>query len=503
MTKTANFLALDLGAESGRAVAGCFDGERLSLKEIHRFANGPVRVHNTLHWNALSLFTEMKQGLAKAVNEHELEILSCGVDTWGVDFGLLDRAGNLIGNPYHYRDSRTDGMVEKACEIVPREEIFAQTGLQFMQLNTLFQLLAMAQQPSPLLDIAADLLFMPDLFHYWFTGQKINEFTIASTSQCYNMQQRQWAIPLLEKLGLPTRLFREVIQPGSKLGPLLPSIAEEIGVKPGLEVIATGSHDTQNAVAAVPVAEADSDRFAYLSSGTWSLLGVESAEPIINEQSLAYNFTNEGGVQNTICLMKNIMGLWLVQESRRTWSQQGEELSYDELTNLAREAAPFAALVDPDDASFLAPGDMPARIRDFCERTHQQPPDSNGAIVRCALESLALKYRWVIEKIEEMTGQMLEVIHIVGGGSQNQLLNHFTADATGCRVVAGPVETTAIGNILLQMLAMGEIGSLNEGREIVRRSFPVQSYEPAGGEAWSDAYRRFVALIEMKNKDNL
>ena len=494
MSKTANFLALDLGAESGRAVVGRFDGETLTLEEIHRFANGPVRIHSSLQWNALNLFAEMKNGLTKTVNEHGLDIASCGVDTWGVDFGLFDRTGNLIGNPYHYRDSRTDGMVEKACEIVPREEIFTQTGLQFMQLNTLFQLLAMAQQQSPTLDIASDLLFMPDMFHYWFTGQKVNEFTIASTSQCYNMQQRKWATTLLEKLGLPTHIFQEVIQPGTKLGPLLPSVTEEIGLKGTIEVIATGSHDTQNAVAAVPVADADADSFAYLSSGTWSLLGVEIAEPIINEQSLAYNFTNEGGVQNTICFMKNIMGLWLVQESRRTWAQHGDELSYDNLTHLANEALPFAALIDPDDASFLVPGDMPARIREFCKRTGQTPPGSQGAIVRCALESLALKYRWVVEKIEEMTGRTLNVIHIVGGGSQNRLLNQFTADATGRRVVAGPVETTAIGNILLQMLAMGEISSLNEGRELVRRSFPVETYEPATGEGWAEAYGRFEEL---------
>jgi rhamnulokinase len=496
MDKTANYLALDLGAESGRAVVGRFNGDTLILEEIHRFANGPVRIHHNLHWNALHLLAEMKNGLGKAVNEHGLVIASCGVDTWGVDFGLLDRAGNLIGNPYHYRDSRTDGMVEKACELVPREEIFNQTGLQFMQLNTLFQLLAMAQQQSPALDSAQDLLFMPDLFHYWFTGQKVNEFTIASTSQCYNMQQRQWATPLLEMLGLPTHIFQDVIQPGSKLGPLLPSIVTELGLKQDIDVIATGSHDTQNAVAAVPVAEADTGSFAYLSSGTWSLLGVELAQPIINAQSLAYNFTNEGGAQNTICFMKNIMGLWLVQESRRTWAQHGREFSYDELTRLAGEAPPFAALVDPDDTAFLAPGDMPARIQEFCRRAGQTPPDNHGAIVRCALESLALKYRWVVEKIEEMTGRTLNVIHIVGGGSQNRLLNQFTADATGRRVVAGPVETTAVGNILLQMLAMGQISSLNEGRKLVRRSFPVETYQPVDTAAWEDAYARFVTLVE-------
>jgi rhamnulokinase len=496
MTKTVNFLAFDLGAESGRAVVGRFDGERLSLEEMHRFANGPTRLRHSLHWNALNLFTEMKHGLVKTVNEQGGELASFGVDTWGVDFGLLDRAGNLIGHPYHYRDSRTDGMMEQAFAIVPREEIFAQTGLQFMQLNSLFQLFAMAQQKFPALEIADNLLFMPDLFHYWFTNQKVNEFTIASTSQCYNMQQKQWATPLLKKLGLPTHIFQEVIQPGAKLGPILPSIAEELGIGYEISVIAPGSHDTASAVAAVPVAAAEVDSFAYLSSGTWSLLGVETAAPIINEQSLVYNFTNEGGVQNTIRLLKNIMGLWLVQESRRTWAQQGEELSYDDLTRLAGEATPFAALVDPDDASFLAPGDMPGRVRDFCKRTGQTPPESKGAIVRCALESLALKYCWVVEKIEEMTGRTLTVVHIVGGGSQNRLLNQFTADATNRRVVSGPIEATAIGNILLQMLAMGQINSLSEGRELVCRSFPVETYEPEDNGAWTEAYERFVELIE-------
>jgi rhamnulokinase len=495
MTKTVSFLAFDLGAESGRAVVGRFDGERLSLEEMHRFANGPTRIHHSLHWNALNLFTEMKHGLAKTVNEQGVALASFGVDTWGVDFGLFDRAGDLIGHPYHYRDSRTDGMMEQAFAMAPREEIFAQTGLQFMQLNTLFQLLAMAQQKSPALEIADTLLFMPDLFHYWFTGQKVNEFTIASTSQCYNMQQKQWATPLLKKLGLPTHIFQEVTQPGAKLGPILPSIAEELGISREISVIAPGSHDTASAVAAVPVAATEVDSFAYLSSGTWSLLGVETAAPIINEQSLAYNFTNEGGVQNTIRLLKNIMGLWLVQESRRTWAQQGEELSYDDLTRLAREATPFAAVVDPDDVSFLAPGDMPGRIRDYCQRTGQTPPESKGAIVRCALESLALKYRWVVEKIEEMTGQALTVVHIVGGGSQNRLLNQFTANATGRRVVAGPIEATAIGNILLQMLALGQLHSLSEGRELVCRSFPVETYEPEAGEAWTEAYGRFVENV--------
>ncbi|MBN1221187.1 MAG: rhamnulokinase [Anaerolineae bacterium] len=495
MTQTANFLAFDLGAESGRAVVGRFDGEKLSLEEMHRFANGPIRILDNLYWNPLHLFSEMKQGLAKTINEQGVEVVSFGVDTWGVDFGLLDRTGHLIGHPYHYRDSRTDGMIERACAIVPREEIFAQTGLQFMQLNSLFQLFAMAQHRSPALECADTLLFMPDLFHYWFTGQKINEFTIASTSQCYNMQQQKWSTMLLDMLGIPTHIFQDVIQPGTKLGPILPSIAEELGLKGVIETIVPGCHDTASAVAAVPVAKGEEDSFVYLSSGTWSLLGVETNEPVINEQSLTYNFTNEGGVENTIRLLKNIMGLWLVQESRRTWAGQSETFSYDDLTRLAAEAAPFAALVDPDDVSFLAPGDMPTRVQDFCRRTGQPVPQSKGALVRCALESLALKYRWVVERLEELTGRNLRVIHIVGGGSQNRLLNQFTADATGRRVVTGPIEATAIGNVLLQMLALGQINSLSEGRELVRRSFPVETYEPQDGEAWAAVYDKFLTLL--------
>jgi len=496
MTKTTNFLAFDLGAESGRAVVGRFDGERLSLEEMHRFSNGPTRIHDHLHWNVLNLFTEMKQGLAKTVNQHGVELSAFGLDTWGVDFGLLDRSDNLIGNPYHYRDSHTDGMVEKAFEIVPRVEIFEQTGIQFMQLNTLFQLLALAQQKSPVMEIADSLLMMPDLFNFWFTGQKASEFTIASTSQCYNMSQGRWATDLLEKLDLPTDIFQRVVQPGTEIGRLLPALVEELGLGYHVPVIAPGCHDTASAVAAVPVAESAADSFAYISSGTWSLVGTEITSPVINDKSLAYNFTNEGGVQNTIRLLKNLGGLWLIQECRRTWAQQGNDLSYDDLTRLADEAMPFTVLVDPDDSSFLAPGDMPARIREFCVRTGQVSPDTEGAFIRCALESLALKYRWVVEKVEELIERPITVIHIVGGGTQNRLLNQFTANVTGRPVVTGPIEATAIGNILMQMLAVGQINSLSEGRDIVRRSFPVETYQPEDSGAWTESFQRFVNLIE-------
>jgi rhamnulokinase len=336
---------------------------------------------------------------------------------------------------------------------------------------------------------------MPDLFNFWFTGQKACEYTIASTSQCYNMATNRWAEPLLTRLGIPAHIFLEVIPPGTRLGSLLPAIAEEVGAKDELPVIAPGCHDTASAVAAVPVAAADTGRFAYISSGTWSLMGVETPSPVITAKSLAYNFTNEGGVQNTIRLLKNLDGLWLVQECRRTWANRGESLSYDELTHLAAAAPAFAALIDPDDAAFFAPGDMPGRIGEFCARSGQMLPDDKGAVVRCALESLALKYRLTLERLEELTGHPIEVVHIVGGGTQNRLLNQFTANATGRRVVTGPIEATAIGNILMQMLAVGQISSLNQGRDLVRRSFPVESYEPQEGRVWQEAYERFVKLL--------
>lgn len=494
MTKTTNFLAFDLGAESGRAVLGRFDGEKLSLDEIHRFPNSPVRIHQSLHWNVLSLFAEMKRGLAKTVTQYGRDLSALGLDTWGVDFALLDRNGDLIGNPHHYRDSRNDGMVERLWTLAPREEVFEQTGIQFMQLNSLCQLLAMSLQKSPALEMAATFLMMPDLFNYWLTGRKVCEYTDASTSQCYDSRQGRWATPLLEKLGLPTHIFPYIVQPGAELGPLLLAVAEETGAAQ-MPVIAPGSHDTASAVAAVPVAETAETSFAYVSSGTWSLVGVETDAPVITRQSLAYNFTNEGGVQNTIRLLKNVMGLWLVQESRRTWAQQGQELSYVELADLAREATPFAALIDPDDTSFLAPGDMPARIHDFCVRTGQIPPTTKGGFIRCALESLAFKYRWVIDKAEELTNRSVTVVHIVGGGSQNRLLNQFAANATGRPVVTGPIEATAIGNILMQMLAVGQIGSLREGRALVRRSFPVETYQPQEIEAWAEAYQRYLGLM--------
>jgi rhamnulokinase len=483
------FMALDLGAESGRVVAGLFDGERLTLKEVARFPNLPVRLHDGLHWDALRLFSEMKNGLAQAKNLG-CEVASLGVDTWGVDFGLLDKQGALLGNPFHYRDSRTDGMMERAFSLVPKEEIYEQTGIQFMFLNTLYQLLSLAAANSPQLAIADKLLFTPDLFSYWFTGKKANEYTIASTSQCLNVQSRNWATPLLQRLGIPTHIFAEIVQPGAILGQLRPEIAAETGIG-AANVITPGGHDTACAVAAVPARE---QNFAYLSSGTWSLIGVESKQPFNNARSLECGFTNEGGVCGNILLLRNIAGLWVVQECQRAWAAQGHKYSYADLAALASRAKPLTAVLNLDDPAFLQTGDMPARIKEHCRRSGQKAPSDPGTFIRVALESLALEYRRSFEHLEELTGRQLQVLHIVGGGTQNQLLNQLAADAVGRPVLTGPIEATAAGSVLMQMLAQGYIKDLAEGRAIVTRSFETQSYEPRRAAAWDEAYEKLQKL---------
>ena len=492
MAATRNCLVFDLGAESGRAVLGRFDGSRLVLEEVHRFPNGPVRLKDSIYWDTLRLFSEIKQGISSAIRNHACEPDSAGIDTWGVDFGLLDRSGELIGNPFHYRDRRCDGMLEAAFSRVPRAEIFEQTGIQFMQINTLYQLLAMALQDSPALSSAGTILLMPDLFNYWLTGTTRSERTIASTSQCLDPNTGRWAMGLLDRLGIPTRIFPEIVEPGTVLGPLLPSVAEETGAGP-VQVIAGGSHDTASAVAAVP---AQTDDYAYLSSGTWSLMGVELPKPVISAKALAYNFTNEGGVGGTIRLLKNITGLWLIQECRRTWAAEGSSLTYEEIARLAADAPPSAAFVDPDYRDFMAPGDMPARIRAFCRQTGQQPPETIGSLARLVFESLALKYRLTLERLEELVGKHLATIHIVGGGSQNRLLSQFTADATGRTVVAGPVEATAAGNALMQLIALGELGTIEDGRAVIRSSFRTETYHPRDTLRWEDAFQVFLKLMQ-------
>ncbi len=487
MSKSLNLAAIDLGASSGRVMLARFDDKHLTLEEAHRFPNGPVRVNDHLHWDVLRLFEEIKTGLAKAAKVAPLG--SLGLDTWGVDFALLDRDDNLINNPFHYRDPHTNGLLEKAFEIVPQEEIFGRTGIQFMQINSLFQLLAM--KGSAALENAAAFLMIPDLFNFWLTGVKANEYSNATTTQFYNPITRGYDLDLLESLGLPNQIFPEIVPSGTNLGSLLPTVAEETGLTQ-IPVIAPACHDTGSAVAAVPI---ENPRAAYISSGTWSLVGVEVPEPVITSQSLNYNFTNEGGVNGTIRLLKNVTGLWLVQECQRVWAAKGQDYTWDQITALANGATPFGPLVDPDHIDFLSPIDMPGAIQNFCTRTDQQPPESPAAILRGIFESLALKYRWVLACLEEMLGCELEVIHIIGGGSRNGLLCQLTADATGKPVIAGPVEATALGNALVQAISLGYIDSLAEGRRLVAKSFPMQTYQPRRVNGWDEAYARFTRLL--------
>ncbi|HEV8604119.1 MAG TPA: rhamnulokinase family protein [Tepidisphaeraceae bacterium] len=485
-----HFLAFDLGAESGRAIVGTLRQSRLTLEEKHRFSTHNGRIAGHLHWNLLSIWEELKMGLRKSAHGG-LALSGIGIDTWGVDFGLLTKSGELLGNPYMYRDSRTNGILDRTFVRVPKEDIFNATGIQFMQLNSLFQLLSMRETLSPILDIADTLLFIPDLFNYLFTGQRKAEFSIASTSQMYDMRRRAWATELLQRLHLPTHILPEVIPTGTLLGPILRDVADECGVGQ-IPLIAPGCHDTASAVAAVP---AEGDNWCYISSGTWSLMGVEIPSPIVNDKSLKYNYTNEGGIGGSIRFLKNIMGLWLVQECRRQWLKEGHEHTYAQLARLANDAKPFIAIINPDHQPFLAPGEMPQKIEQFCKNTRQNIPTSPGEFIRTCLESLALTYRRTLEGLQDILGRQIDVIHIVGGGSQNELLNQMTADACGRTVIAGPAEATAAGNLLVQAMALGEIASLPQLRSIVRHSFEVKRYEPRDGPAWQSAYSRFRELV--------
>lgn len=478
-----HYIAIDLGAGSGRVMLARFDGQRLAVEELHRFDNPAVDLLGGLYWDVLGLYREMLLGLRSAASSRPV---SLGVDTWGVDFALLNRDGGLVGNPRHYRDSRTDGKMAEACELVSRETIFASSGLQFMEINSLFQLFSMRGTAE--LDAAETFLMMPDLFHYWFTGRKACEFTDTSTSQCYDPIRRRWAYPVLEALGLPARIFGEVVEPGTDLGALRPSIAQECGLPP-TRVVAPGTHDTASAVAAVPAEGGD---WAYLSSGTWSLLGVESNQPHVIPEVLAKNFTNEGGVCNTTRLLKNICGMWLLEECRREWGRQGVRTDYDELLALASASPAFRSVVDVDAPEFLAPGDMPGRIAEACRRHGQPVPETPGQFVRAILESLALKYRGVLADLAGITGRRPEVLHVVGGGSRNEMLCQYAADACGIPVVAGPVEATAMGNALMQAIASGSIANLAQGREVVRRSFALERFEPRSGRQaeWAEAATR-------------
>ncbi len=482
--------AVDLGAESGRVVVGTFDGGRLEIEDAHRFPNVPVAVAGTLHWDALRLFGDITTGLRRAGAAGP--IASVGVDSWGVDFGLLDDRGRLLANPVHYRDARTDGMPEVAFGIVPRDEIYAVTGIQFMAINTLYQLLSMVRAGDPLLDHANRLLMTADLFAHFLSGASVSEYTLASTSQALDAQARAWARPLLERLGIPTRLLPEIVPPGTVLGGLQGDLAEASGLG-ATRVVLPGSHDTASAVVGTPIAAPTS---AYLSSGTWSLIGLEVPEPVISDVSLAANLTNEGGVAGTIRLLRNVVGLWLVQESRRALWPSGDAPSYEDLAAMAEAAPAFTAFVDPDDERFLRPGDLPARVREFCAETGQPVPEDAGTLIRVLLESLALRYAAAVDQLAAAAAHRIETIHVVGGGANNRLLCRLTAGATGLPVRAGPVEATAIGNLVVQAIAGGELASVAQARELVARSFPATTYEPGGD--WSEARDRFAAVCARR-----
>lgn len=491
------YLAIDLGAESGRVIAGLFDGSRLRLEEIHRFPNGAVPVGDSLRWNVLGLWNEIVIGLTKAAQTYGQRAVSVGVDTWGVDYVLLAQKGEILGQPHHYRDQRTKGVMEESFVRVPRSEIFATTGLQFMTINTLYQLIAMRRAFPEMLGFADRFLMMADFFHWLLSGAQVVEFTNASTSQCLSATTRDWAFDMLSRFDLPAGIFPEVVPPGTKLGKLRPELSERCRL-PRIDVVTPATHDTAAAVVACPTELTGTGRWAYISSGTWSLMGLELPEAVLTPRALELNVTNEGGVDGTYRLLKNIMGLWLVQESRRTWEREGRTLTYGELTLLATEAEPLRSLVDPDDPAFLNPPDMPAAIRDWCRRKGQPVPESIGAVVRCALESLALKYRVVLEWLEELSGETVEVIHVVGGGSQNALLNQFAANACGRRLVAGPVEATAMGNVLVQARTAGAVSSLAEMRKVVHASSDLRTFEPEEQGVWQAALERFRALLATK-----
>jgi rhamnulokinase len=483
------YVALDFGAESGRAIVGRITDDALEIEPVLRYANVPVRMGGTLYWDFARQFGDILAGMQRAAADGPVHSVS--VDTWGVDYGYIDARGKLIGNPVHYRDNRHETMLDEAFSVVPRDELYMATGIQFMSINTLYQLLSEVRANDPILDHADKLLMMPDLFNHFLCGVDVCEYTEATTGQTVDPWTRDWARPLLERLDIPTHFLPEIVQPGTELGTLLNEVGDATGCS-GARVIAGASHDTPSAVAAIPLAGPST---AYISSGTWSLVGLEVTEPVVTEASLAANLTNEGGYGGTITLLKNVMGLWPVQQSRAAlWPGDGAP-SYEEICDLATSGEQWSAFIDPDDQRFLWPGDMPTRIREYCEETGQPVPLETATLFRVIFESLALKYTWVVEQLSAVTGQQIDRIHIVGGGSQNELLCQMTANASKREVVAGPVEATAIGNIVIQAIASGELRDLPEARELIARSFPMKTYEPKG-YFWRDAKERFAKLLE-------
>lgn len=473
-------IAVDLGAESGRVMQVSFDGQRLHLEEKHRFSNTPVTAGGTLYWDALRLWHNISEGIRLATPGAS----GVAVDTWGVDYALLDRAGNLLGNPIHYRDSSWEGMMEWVFERVPRRELYEHTGLQIIPVNTLWRLAYLVKTQSPLLEHAHTYLTIADLFNYWLSGAKICEFTHASTHQIYNPRLGNWDTELLKKIGLPTGMFGEIVAPGVRLGDYN-----------GIPVWTTASHDTGSAVVAVPTTTED---YAYCSSGTWSLLGLELNEAVINDAAYEANATNEGGVNGTWRFLRNIAGMWLLQQCRNTWIEQGKTYEYPELAAMAESAAPFTALIDPDDTAFYPPGDMPKRIQNFCKQTGQPVPETPAQIARVIYESLALRYRYVLERLLEASGRQVSVMHIIGGGSKNALLCQMTANALGRTVVAGPAEATALGNAIVQLVALGEFKDVAEARALLSQSDELRTYEPRQTADWDAAYERFLKILTVK-----
>ena len=489
MKQEKRVLAFDFGASSGRAILGVFDGRCIRLEELHRFENIPVTVRGTLYWDVLRLFHEIKQGLMKAAEAGGFD--SVGIDTWGVDFGLLDKSGRLLENPVHYRDARTAGMLEEAFRRINREDFYRVTGIQFMEINTAFQVLSLRLNRPELLERADTLLLMPDLFQYFLTGQKNTEYTIATTTQLVDASSNAWSREVLEKLELPSRLFPKIVPPGTITGRLSPDLCDELGLPPA-DVVAAASHDTASAVLAVPAQEKD---FIFISCGTWSLFGTELDAPLIGEAPSRCNLTNEGGYGGTTTFLKNIIGLWLIQESRRQWGREGQDYSYAELERLALEAPPFQSFIDPDAPEFVPPGDLPGRVRAYFQKTGQPVPQTVGETMRCIYESLALKYRFALEQIRACTKKSYPAIHMLGGGVKDGLLCRMTAGATNCTVKAGPVEATVLGNLAAQLIACGALSSMQEARSVIAASQPVRSYAPTNAGAWESAYQRFLGLL--------
>jgi rhamnulokinase len=485
---TRPYLAFDIGAESGRAVLAYLQSGILTIKEVHRFPNEPVEYGGALHWDVARLWFEVRKTL---VALEDVPLASIGVDAWGVDYALLGERGELLQNPYHYRDRRTEGLMEEIFRSVSKEEIYRTTGIQFLQINTLVQLVAQRRDCPKILAAAQSLITIPDLFNYWLTGNPVCEYTNATTTQLVDPLKRTWATGLMERLGLPSNLPAPIVEPGSIIGSLLPDIVRGPSCA-GIPIIAPACHDTGSAVAAITAR----DGTAFLSSGTWSLLGVELPGPIISSDSLRLNFTNEGGVDGTTRLLKNVMGLWVLQGCRQSWAVRGQSYDYGELMKLAALEAPFRHLIDPDDNSFFQPPDMLTAIDDFCTRTHQPSPREPKTYVRTVLDSLALKYRLVLRDLERVTGKHIEQIRVIGGGSKNRLLNQMTADATGKRVLAGPAEATALGNVAMQVLATGGATSLGAVRAMVDRSFRTEVFEPLESAHWDRHAERFEQYCE-------